>query len=104
VAALDQEHPEPVDGGGFSDSGRAGDADPDSLSGIGQQHLHQIARGGLVIGAAALDQRDRPRQRGVVASTEAFGEGFDIDGSIIRQRHALVYNGGARQARGSQRS
>jgi hypothetical protein len=53
VAALDQEHAERVDGGGFADAGRAGDADADRLAGVGQQRLHQLARRGLMIGAPA---------------------------------------------------
>ena len=32
-----------------------------------QQRLHQFARRGLMIGAPALDQRDRARQRRAVA-------------------------------------
>jgi len=66
VAALDQEHPEPIDGGGFSDPGRTGDADPDCRASVGQQRLHQFARGGLVVAAPAFDQGDRARQRRAV--------------------------------------
>ena len=43
VAALDQEHAERVDGGGFADARRAGDADAHRLAGIGQQRLDQVA-------------------------------------------------------------
>ncbi len=104
VAALDQEHAERVDGGGFADAGRAGDADADRLAGVWQQRLHQIARRGLVIAAPAFDQRDRARQRRAVAGAEVFGEFLDIEGGILRQGHALVYNGRAVQARGPARS
>src|SRR6185295_1024608 len=100
VAAPDQEHAELVDGGGFTDAGRAGNADADRLAGVRQQRLHQITRRGLVIAAATFDQRDRPRQRRAVAGAEFFGEFPDIGGRILRQDHALVYNGRAVQARG----
>ena len=95
MAALDQEHPEPVDGGGFTDPGRAGDADPNSLAGIGQQRLHQIARRGLMIAAPAFDQRDRPRQRRAASGAKVLGQAADVDGGILGQGHAFVYSGGA---------
>jgi len=95
VAALDQEHPEHIDGGGLAHSRRAGDADTDRLAGLGQQRLHQIACRDLMIATPALDQRDRARQRRPAAGAEVFCQSQDVDGSIIRQGHALVYNGSA---------
>src|SRR5882724_4128534 len=100
VAALDQEHAERIDGGGFSDPRRAGDADPDGLAGMWQQRLHQIARCRLMIAAPAFDQRDRPRQRRPMACAQLFGHGLDVEGGIFRQWHALLYNGRTGQARG----
>jgi len=64
---FDQEHPKRVDGGGFADAGRAGDADADAAAGVGQQRLDEIARRGLVVAAPAFDQRDRARQRRAAA-------------------------------------
>ena len=61
-------------------SGRAGDADPHSLAGVGQQCLHQIAGGGLMVGTAALDQRNGAGQRRAVAGAEFAGERLDVDG------------------------
>jgi hypothetical protein len=55
VAALDQERAQDIDGGRFTDAGRAGDADPDGTAGVGQQRLHQIARRSLMIAAPAFD-------------------------------------------------
>ena len=79
VAAFDQEHPEHVDGGGFADAGRAGDADANGPAGIGQQRLHQFARRGLMIAAPAFDQRDGAGQRRAAAGAQVFGQGFDVD-------------------------
>jgi len=84
VAALDQEHAQRIDGGRFSDAGRAGDADPHRRAGVGQQRLHQLARRGLVIATPALDQRDRPRQRGAVTGTEVTGEGGGVRRGRLR--------------------
>ena len=99
MAALDQEQAERVDGGGFADAGRAGDADAHRLAGIAQQRLHQLARGGLMVGAPALDQRDRPRQCCALAGTEVLGQRLDVEGNPVRT-HALLYYGRASQARG----
>ena len=104
VAALDQEHAERVDGGGFADAGRAGDADADRLAGVGQQRLHQIARGGLMVAAPAFDQGDRARQRRAVARAEFFGEFPDIGGGILRQGHALGLQRPRQCRRGAPRS
>ena len=101
VAALDQKRPERIDGGGFAHPRRAGDADPDGLAGVGQKRLHQIARCRLMIAAPAFDQRDRPSQRRPVACAQLFGYGFDVKGGIFRRGHVLLYNGDAREARGS---
>src|ERR1700692_4343567 len=95
VATFDQEHPESVDGGGFADPGRAGNADANRVAGLCQQRLHQLARRGLMIASPAFDQRDRPRQRRAVAGAEVFCQCVDVEGQIVRQVHALVYNGGA---------
>ena len=48
-----------------------------------QQRLHQIARRGLMVGAPALDQRDRARQRRAVAGAEVSGEFLDVGGGIF---------------------
>jgi hypothetical protein len=52
-----------------------------------------------VIATAALDQRDRARQRGAVAGAKVAGKFVDV-GRRIRPGHAFVYNGCAVQARG----
>jgi len=78
VAALDQERAKRVDGSGFSDPRRAGDSDPDGLAGFGQQRLDQFARGGLVIAAPALDQRDRTRERRALACAQLLGQFANI--------------------------
>ena len=65
-----------------------------------QQGLHQIARGGLMVAAPALDQRDGARQRRAVAGTEVLGDGLDVQRGILRQGHALLYNGEGSEARG----
>ena len=59
--------------------GRAGDADARRLAGLGQQLLHQPVRLCLMVGALALDQRDRARERRAVAGAQALdGEGWDV--------------------------
>ena len=87
VAALDQEHAERVDGGGFADPGRAGDADADRLAGVGQQRLHQLARRCLMVArrlsisviarasAARLPAR-RSLARVLMSGGELFGRGM----------------------------
>ena len=75
MALGDQRHAEHVDGGGLTDAGRAGDADPHRIAGGGEKRLHQIARLRLMIGAAAFNQRDRARQRGAVAGANGIGKG-----------------------------
>ncbi len=67
VAAPGQERAERIDGGRLADARHARDADTNGLSGPWQQCLHQIPRGGLVIAAPALDQRDGARDRGAIA-------------------------------------
>jgi hypothetical protein len=100
VAALDQEDPKPVDGGGFTDPRRTRDADTHGVAGVGQQPLHQIARRRLMIAAPAFDQRDGPRQRRAASGAKILGQGADVDGGVIGQGHAFVYSDGAGEARG----
>jgi hypothetical protein len=43
-----------------------------------------------------FDQRNRARQRRAAAGAEVSCQFFHIDRRVIRQGHALVYNGSAR--------
>ena len=45
----------------------------------GSSSCTSVARGGLMIGAAAFDQRDGARQRGAVAGANPLGDQRDID-------------------------
>jgi hypothetical protein len=74
VALCDQRHPERIDGGGFTDARRAGDADADRVARQRKQLLHQIARLRLMIGAAAFYQRNGAGQRRAVAGANVGGE------------------------------
>ncbi|MGY4344106.1 hypothetical protein ACVWXM_000570 [Bradyrhizobium sp. GM7.3] len=78
MTLFDQMDAERVDGGGFADAGRAGDADAERSAGVRQEHLHQLARQRLMVAAPALDQRDGPRQRRAAAGAKVMGEGFDV--------------------------
>src|SRR3954451_1842044 len=62
--------PERVDRGRLADAGRAGDSDPRRLPGFCDELLHQPVCGLLMIGALALDQRDRARKARALAGAE----------------------------------
>jgi len=52
-----------------------------TLAGFRQHLLHQLSRGGLMIGALRLDQRDGARQYRPFAGTDAGGKLCHVRGS-----------------------
>jgi len=67
---------ERADQGALADAGRAGEADDPSPAGSRVDLADELPTGWVV----GLDQRDRPRQRPLVAGDEALGEGGGLGG------------------------
>ena len=75
-----------TDQGALADPGRPGEADDPRLAGARVDLAHQLPAGRVV----GLDQRDRPRQRPLVAGEEPLGERGGFGGVGARRRQSRV--------------
>jgi hypothetical protein len=83
VTLAGQKDPQRIDRGRFADPGDPGDADPDRLTGCGEQILHQPPRRGLMVSALRLNEGDRTRQYGAVAGPHPAAQGRHVGAARI---------------------
>jgi hypothetical protein len=74
MATPDEKTAEGVDEGALADPWDARDADPLRPPGERKELVEKGLGEDLVFGSSALDERDRPSQRGSVAGAERLGE------------------------------
>ena len=88
VTEREQVHPERFDEGALADAGRAGDAESHRVARMRHQLFEDRLAELRAIGAPALEQRDRLRQRATIAAAHAVAPGLQRGGVLRAAAHA----------------
>src|SRR5262249_55439179 len=96
LARADEVEAERLDERALADARDARDPDPDGVSGVGQEPLEEALGRLLVVGARALDERDRLREHPSVAVADGARERLDVAHDVVEVTVEAVIQGSRR--------